>query len=49
MAVIKHVLMPELRASGTLTPELEKVVYTLEWVHIEEEEFIDSTWREWGC
>ena len=44
--VVQHELMPELRAeAGTLTPKLEKVVHTLEWVRIEE--FISSTWR--GC
>lgn len=44
--VIQHELMPELRAEvGTLTPKLEKVVHTLEWVRIEE--FTGSTWR--GC
>ena len=38
--------MPELRSEvGSLTPKLEKVVHTLEWVRIEE--FTGSTWR--GC
>ena len=44
--VVQHELMPELRAEvGSLTPKLEKVVHTLEWVRIEE--FIGSSWR--GC
>ena len=35
--VIQHDLLPELRDQvGTLTPKLEKVVHTLEWVRIEE-------------
>ena len=38
--------MPELRnAIGALTPKLEQVVHTLEWVRIEE--FVRSTWG--GC
>ena len=41
--VIQHELLPELRNDvGTLTPELEKVIYVPEWVRIEE--FTESTW-----
>lgn len=41
--VVQHELLPELRDSvGDLTPKLEKVIHTLEWVRVEE--FIDSTW-----
>lgn len=44
--VVQHELMPELRSEvGSLTPKLEKMVHTLEWVRIEE--FIGSTCR--GC
>ena len=44
--IIQHELMPELRSeAGALTPKLEQVVHTLEWVRIEE--FVRSTWR--GC
>jgi Transposase DDE domain/Transposase domain (DUF772) len=44
--IIQHELMPELRnAVGVLTPKLEQVVHTLEWVRIEE--FVRSTWC--GC
>ena len=44
--VVQHELLPELKAeAGSLTPKLEKVVHTLEWVRIEE--LIGSTWR--GC
>jgi hypothetical protein len=40
--VVQHELMPELRSEvGSLTPKLEKMVHTLEWVRIEE--FIGST------
>ncbi len=35
--VVQHELMPELVAEvGTLTPKLEKLIHTLEWVRIEE-------------
>jgi hypothetical protein len=35
--VIQHELLPELRNDvGALTPKLEKVIPTLEWVRIEE-------------
>ena len=35
--------MPDLRSEvGPLTPRLEKVIHTLEWVRIEE--FVESTW-----
>ena len=46
--VIQHELLPELRNDvGTLTPKLEKVIYTLEWVRIEE--FVPSTsWPQDG-
>lgn len=41
--VIQHELLPELRNDvGTLTPKLEKVIYVLEWVRIEE--FTQATW-----
>lgn len=31
--IIQHQLLPELRGqAGTLTPKLERVVHTLEWV-----------------
>ena len=41
--VIQHELLPELRSDvGPLTPKLEKVIHTLEWVRIEE--FTDSAW-----
>lgn len=44
--MVQHELMPELRnAVGALTPKLEQVIHTLEWVRIEE--FVVSTWR--GC
>lgn len=44
--VIQHELMPELRSKvGALTPKLEQVIHTLEWVRIEE--FVSSTWG--GC
>lgn len=45
--VIQHELIPELRnEAGTLTPKLERVIHTLEWVRIEE--FVTSTWRGIG-
>ncbi len=41
--VIQHQLLPELRNDvGTLTPKLERVIHTLEWVRLEE--FVTSTW-----
>jgi hypothetical protein len=41
--VVQHDLLPELRNDvGTLTPKLEKVIYILEWVRIEE--FVHSSW-----
>ena len=44
--VIQHELMPELRSKvGALTPKLEQVIHTLEWVRIEE--FVSATWS--GC
>ena len=45
--VIQHELLPELRSQlGTLTPKLEKVIHTLEWVRIEE--LVESSWCEEG-
>ena len=45
--VIQHELMPELRAEvGALTPRLEKLIHTLEWVRIEE--FVECTWNGVG-
>ena len=42
--VVQHELLPELRnAVGALTPKLEKIIHTLEWVRIEE--FVSSS----GC
>ena len=44
--IIQHELMPELRSEvGALTPKLEHLIHTLEWVRIEE--FVSSTWG--GC
>ena len=41
--VVQQELMPELRADvGALTPRLEKLIHTLEWVRIEE--FVGRTW-----
>lgn len=41
--VIQHELLPELRNDvGTVTPKLEKVIYTLEWLRMEE--FVRSSW-----
>jgi Transposase DDE domain/Transposase domain (DUF772) len=41
--VIQHELIPDLRNDvGALTPKLERVIYTIEWVRIEE--FVTSTW-----
>ena len=41
--VVQHELLPELRNEvGPLTPKLEKVIHTLEWVRIEE--FVSSSW-----
>jgi hypothetical protein len=41
--VIQHELLPELAEQcGSLTPKLEKVVHTLEWVRIEE--FTGTSW-----
>ncbi|MEO6564076.1 MAG: IS5/IS1182 family transposase, partial [Nitrosospira sp.] len=45
--VVQHELMPELRwDAGGLTPKLEKLIHTLEWVRIEE--FVGSTWSGAG-
>ena len=39
--VVQHELIPELRLGvSSLTPKLEKVIHTLEWVRIEE--FVES-------
>ena len=44
--MVQHELMPALRNEMcALTPKLEQVIHTLEWVRIEE--FAGSTWR--GC
>lgn len=41
--VIQHELLPELKNQfGVLTPKLERVIHTLEWVRIEE--FTATTW-----
>ena len=41
--VVQHELMPELRHEvGALTPKLEKLTHTLEWVRIDE--FVGTTW-----
>ena len=41
--VVQHELLPELKSEfGALTPKLEKVIHTLEWVRIDE--FIGTTW-----
>ena len=41
--VIQHELLPELKNEvGALTPKLERVIHTLEWVRIEE--FTATTW-----
>lgn len=35
--IIQHELLPELKNEvGELTPKLKQVIYTLEWVRIEE-------------
>ncbi len=45
--VVQHELMPQLRADvGGLTPKLEKLIHTLEWVRIEE--FVGITWSGVG-
>jgi hypothetical protein len=41
--VIQHELLPELKNEvGALTPKLEKVIHTLEWVRVEE--FVSASW-----
>jgi len=40
--VIQHELIPELLQDVTLTPKLEKLIHTLEWVRIEE--FVQASW-----
>ena len=45
--VMQHELLPELKSElGALTPKLEKVIHTLEWVRIDE--FVGSTWHGIG-
>lgn len=40
---VQHELIPEIRDDvGVLTPKLEKVIHTLEWVRIEE--FVKASW-----
>ena len=42
--VVQHELLPELKNEvGALTPKLERVIHTLEWVRIEE--FTATTWH----
>lgn len=42
-SIVQHELIPEIRADvGVLTPKLEKVIHTLEWVRIEE--FVGASW-----
>lgn len=46
-SIVQQELIPELRSEvGPLTPKLEKVIHTLEWVRIEE--FVESAWRGVG-
>jgi hypothetical protein len=40
--MVQHELIPELLHDVTLTPKLEKVIHTLEWVRIEE--FVQASW-----
>jgi hypothetical protein len=41
--VVQHELLPELKGElGALTPKLEKVIHTLEWVRIDE--FVGLSW-----
>lgn len=45
--VVQNELLPELKNDlGALTPKLEKLIYVLEWVRIEE--FVGSTWQGIG-
>lgn len=45
--IVQYELIPELREEmGALTPKLEKVIHTLEWVRIEE--FVESSWTGIG-
>lgn len=42
-SVVQHELLPELKSEvGPLTPKLERVIHTLEWVRIEE--FVSAAW-----
>ena len=44
---MQYEIIPDLRDEvGVLTPKLEKVIHTLEWVRIEE--FVQSSWRGLG-
>lgn len=41
--VVQHELLPELKNEvGALTPKLERVIHTLEWVRIEQ--FVSASW-----
>lgn len=41
--VVQHELLPELKNElGVLTPKLERVIHTLEWVRIDE--FVSASW-----
>lgn len=43
LQILQHELLPQLKdAVGSLTPKLEKLIHTLEWVRIEE--FVGSHW-----
>lgn len=45
--IVQCELIPELREEmGSLTPKLEKVIHTLEWVRIEE--FVENSWKGIG-
>ena len=45
--VVQEELMPGLRDEiGDMTPKLEKLIHTLEWVRIDE--FVRTTWIGWG-
>jgi hypothetical protein len=40
--VVQYELLPEIvEQTGALTPKLERVIHTLEWVHVEE--FFESS------
>jgi hypothetical protein len=45
--VVQYELLPEIREQGgCLTPKLEKLIYTLEWVRVEE--FVGFPWCGFG-